>query len=265
MKKILLIGIITILLAGCAVPQSAQIQAASAAAAVAPTVTRAQATQPTPAIEIQATATALPAVTPSATPTSTPAATPNPSPTATPKASNSTAPVAASGASSTTSGTASSTASSATSGVLLPLDSHKYSAPTLLTPENEATYHVSQPVVHLTWSATSTNLMTFGQTAGCVSDATNFRRAFESYQLVIHSLDGKQADQVQWTENSTEFDLNLTTLPAGRYSFTVNVVTLCESYVVGERNGVQHESTLKRTYVAAASPTSPTRIINWVP
>jgi len=265
MKKILLIGIMAILLAGCAVPQSAQVQAVSAAAAVAPTVTRTQATQPTPTIEVQATATALPAATPSATPTSTPTATPNPSPTATLKASSSTASVAVSGASSAASSATSSAASSVTSGVLLPLDSRKYSAPTLLTPANDATYHVSQPVVHLTWSATSTDLMTFGQTAGCVSDATNFRRAFESYQLVIHSLDGKQADQVQWTENSTEFDLNLTTLPAGRYSWSVNVVTLCESYVVGQRNGLHQESTLERTYVAAASPTSATRIINWVP
>jgi len=264
MNKKLLVGILAILLVGCAAPQPVAPQVA-AAAAVETTATSTRAAQSTPTTAVQATATALPAVTPSATPTSTATATPDPSPTATSKASNSIASVAASGASSTASSAASSGASSVTSGVLLPLDSRKYSAPTLLTPENESAYHVSQPVVHLTWSATSTDLMTFGQTAGCVSDATNFRRAFESYQLVIHSLDGKQADQVQWTENSTEFDLNLTTLPAGRYSWSVNVVTLCESYVVGQRNGLHQKSTLERTYLAAASPTSLTRIINWVP
>jgi hypothetical protein len=265
MKKILLMGIIAILLAGCAVPQSAQIQAVSAAAVVPTTAlvqaaTRAQLSPLvtlTQTAEAQATATASPTVTPVATAT-------NPSPTATPKAFSPTASVAASGAPSAAS-VASSAASSATSGVLLPLDSRKYSAPTLLTPDNDATYHVSQSVVHLAWSATSTDLMTFGQTAGCVSDATNFRRAFESYQLVIHSLDAERTDQVQWTENSTAFDLNLTTLPAGRYSWSVNVVTLCESYVVGERNGLHQKSTLERIYVAAASPTSATRIINWVP
>jgi hypothetical protein len=266
MKKILLMGIIAILLAGCAVPQSAQIQAVSAAAVVPTTAlvqaaTRAQLSPLvtlTQTAEAQATATASPTVTPVATAT-------NPSPTATPKVSSPTASVAANSASSFASSATSSVASSATSGVLLPLDSHEYSAPTLLTPDNDATYHVSQPVVHLAWSATSTDLMTFGQTAGCVSDATNFRRAFESYQLVIHSLDAERTDQVQWTENSTAFDLNLTTLPAGRYLWSVNVVTLCESYVVGERNGLHQKSTLERIYVAAASPTSATRIINWVP
>ncbi len=264
MNRMLLAGIAAILLVGCAAPQPVASQVA-AAAAVETTATSTRAAQSTPATPVQATATALPAVMPSATSTSTPAATLNPSPTATSKASNSIASVAASGASGTTSSTTLSAASSVTSGVLLPLDSRKYSAPTLLTPDNNATYHVSQPVAHLTWSDTSTDLMTFGQTAGCVSDAINFRRAFESYQLVIHSLDGKQADQVQWTENSTEFDLNLTTLPAGRYSWSVNVVTLCESYVVGQRNGLHQKSTLERAYVAAASPTSATRIINWVP
>jgi len=256
MNKKLLVGIVAILLVGCAAPQSVVPQVAAAAAAVS-TATRDRSTQPTSTPEAQATATASPTVVPSATatitPTVIPTVTPNPSPTAT-------AAAVASAKSQTAA-----TTSSQGSGVLLPLDSRKYSAPTLLAPDNNATYHVAQPVVHLAWSATPTDLMTFGQTAGCVSDATNFRRAFESYQLVIHSLDGKQADQAQWTENSTEFDLNFTTLPQGRYSWSVNVVTLCESYVVGQRNGLQHKSTLERTYVAAASPTSATRIINWVP
>jgi hypothetical protein len=145
-------------------------------------------------------------------------------------------------------------------GVLLPLNARKYPAPTLLTPDNNVTYHVAQPVAHMAWSATPTDLMTFGQMAGCVSDATNFRRAFESYQLIIHSLDAKRADQVQWNENNPTFDLNLTTLPAGRYSWSVSVVTLCESYVVGQRN-----KTITRSLLGPASPTGATRTINWVP
>jgi hypothetical protein len=120
-------------------------------------------------------------------------------------------------------------------------------------------------------------LMVFGQTPGCVSDATNFRRALESYQLVIHSLDAQRADQVQWTDNGTVFDLNLTTVPQGRYAWSVSVVTLCESYAVGQRNDTRplydnknndpayHPSTLQRSYLGLVSPTSETRIINWIP
>ena len=260
MNKILLVGVVAILLVGCAAPQSVVPQVA-AAAAVASTTTRDRSTQPTSTPEAQATATASPTVVPSATATVTPTVMPTVMPTVTPQPSQTATAAAVASARPQTAATTSGQGS----GVLLPLDSRKYSAPALLTPDNNATYHVAQPVVHLAWSAAPTDLMTFGQTAGCVSDATNFRRAFESYQLVIHSLDGKQADQVQWTENSAEFDLNLTTLPAGRYSWSVNVVTLCESYVVGQRNGLHQKSTLERTYVAAASPTSGTRIINWVP
>jgi len=264
MNKKLLIGIIAILVAGCAAPQSALPQAASAAAAVVPTttVTRVQVVQPTPTTEAQATATALPTVAPSAT------ATPSPSPTATPtNVSSQTASVTASGVSSAASSAASSTASSAASGVLLAINPQKYPTPSLLTPDNDTTYHVSQPVVHFAWSATRTELLKFGQTPGCVSDATNFRRAYEAYQLIIHSLDVSQPDIVQWTDNNPSFDLNLTTVPAGRYSWSVNVATLCESYVVGQRNDLsqKHQSTLQTTYVGAVSPTSMTRIINWVP
>jgi len=146
------------------------------------------------------------------------------------------------------------------SGVLLSLSSTKYPAPTLLAPEDKATYNVSQPVAHLAWSSTFADLLTFGQTAACVSDATNFRRAFESYRLVIHSVDAAQPDQVQWTENNPSFDLNLTTVPQGRYTWSVDVVTLCESYVVGQRN-----STITRSLVGAVSPASAARSINWVP
>jgi len=102
--------------------------------------------------------------------------------------------------------------------------------------------------------------MTFGQTPGCVSDATNFRRAFESYQLVIHSLDAQRADQVQWNENNPTFDLNLTTLPQGRYAWSVSVATLCESYVAGQR-----AKTITRSFLGPVSPTSATRAFNWIP
>jgi hypothetical protein len=145
-------------------------------------------------------------------------------------------------------------------GVLLPLDPNKYPAPVLLTPADGATYHVSQPIVHLAWSGSDSSFMAFGQTPGCVSDATNFRRAFESYQLIIHSLEGVHPDLVQWNENNPTFDLNLTMVPAGHYSWRVSVVTLCESYVVGKRT-----ETIQRSLVAPASPTSATRMINWVP
>lgn len=243
MKIKLLMGIVVILMASCTAPQATQPQAASSVS----TATRARAVQPTPTVEAQITATATPTVAPSAT------ATTSPSPTDTPiQVLSQTASVTASATSSP--------ASSAASGVLLAINPNKYPTPSLLMPDNNTTYHVSQPVVHLAWSATPTDLMTFGQTPGCVSGSTNLRRAFESYQLVIHSLDAKRADQVQWTENSTGFDLNLTTLPQGRYSWSVNIITVCESYVVGQRN-----KTITRSFVGQVSPTSATQIINWVP
>lgn len=246
-----LLGVLTVLMmAGCAAPQPTRPQPTPVAAAAVPTATRVRAARPTPTPEATATATALPTVAPSATATTAPTVTPSPAPTVTP------ADVAVQPASKP----------SAASGVQLSLDPRKYPTPALLAPDNNVTYHVAQPVVHFAWTATPTDLMTFGQTPGCVSDATNFRRAFESYQLVIHSLDAPRADQVQWTDNGTTFDLNLTTVPQGRYSWSVKVVTLCESYVVGQRdNTPQHKSTLQRTYLGPVSPTSVTRIINWVP
>jgi hypothetical protein len=152
-------------------------------------------------------------------------------------------------------------------GLLLAIDPRKYPAPILLTPGDNVTYHVSQSVVHIAWSATPTDLMEFGQTPGCVSDATIFRRAYESYQLIIHSLDASRPDQVQWTDNNPSYDLNLTTVPAGRYTWEANVVTLCQSYEIGLRNDLSkyHKSTLETTLVGAVSPTSGTRTINWVP
>ena len=254
--KTILGVLIVLLVAGCAAPQPTRPQPTPAAVAAVATATRARAARPTPTPTPQATATAAasPSVAPSATATIAPTITPSPSPTALPAhAAVQPAPK-------------SSVASSAASGVLLSLDPRKYPTPIQFAPDNNVTYHVAQPVVHLAWSATPTDLMTFGQTPGCVSDATIFRRAFESYQLVIHSLDTPRADQVQWTDNGTVFDLNLTTVPQGRYSWSVNVVTLCESYVIGQHNDLpQHKSTLQRAYLAPASPTSPTRTINWVP
>jgi hypothetical protein len=112
----------------------------------------------------------------------------------------------------------------------------------------------------MAWSAAPTDLVKFGQMTGCVSDATNFRRSLESYQLVIRSLDVQRPDMVQWTEIGTEFDFNLTTVPQGRYAWSVSVVALCESYVVGKK-----ALTTERILLGPASPTSATRIVNWVP
>jgi len=262
-RKLFLGVLIAVLVAGCAAPRPTQPQQ------VAPTATPAQGQRPTRTAGPTATATVAASPTTAASPTIAPTAapqtatapatpTPEPSPTATALPSSGDAAPANVPAAPTTGGKG--------SGVLLPLNSRKYAALTLLTPDNNATYHVAQPVVHMVWSATLTDLMTFGQTAGCVSDATNFRRAFESYQLIIHSLDAKRADQVQWNENNPTFDLNLTTLPAGHYSWSVSVVTLCESYIVGQRNDTKtQKSTLQRAFLAPASPTSATRVINWVP
>jgi hypothetical protein len=251
MNKKLLVGIVAILLVSCAAPQSVVPQVA-AAAAVASTATRDRSAQPTSTPEAQTTATASPTVVPSATATITPTVMPTVTPQPSQTAAATTVVSVKSQSALTTSGKA--------SGVLLSLDSAKYPTPTLLTPDDNATYHVSQPVVHLAWAATPADLMTFGQTTGCVSDATNFRRAFESYQLVIHSLDVAQPDIVQWTENSATFDWNLTTVPQGRYSWSVNVVTVCESYVVGQRS-----KTITRSLLSPVSPTSATRIITWIP
>jgi len=145
------------------------------------------------------------------------------------------------------------------SGVLLSLNPAKYPVPQVLSPDDGAVYHVAQPIVRFAWMAAPANLMTFGQMPGCVSDATNMRRAFERYQLVIHSLDSVRPDIVQW-EPSTQFELNLTTIPAGRYSWSVSIVTLCESYVVGQR-----AATIGTSFLAAASPTSPPRTFTWAP
>jgi len=240
--------LVILMAAGCVAPKPAQPQAAPttlpAASAPIATATRLRAARPTETPAAAATATASPTVAPTATVTQpAPTGTATAVPTAVAAPANQAAPGAL-----------------GASGVVLAIDPRKYPTPIMLAPDSNTTYHVAQPVVHFAWSATPTELMKFGQTSGCISDATNYRRAFESYQLVIHSLDAPQADLVQWTENNPSFDLNLTTVPQGRYAWSVNVVTLCESYIVGRRT-----ATIQRSFLGAASPTSATRIVNWVP
>jgi hypothetical protein len=47
---------------------------------------------------------------------------------------------------------------------------------------------------------------------------------------------------VQLTEISNQFDLNLTTVPQGRYAWSVSVVALCESYMVGKKGSTTQRS-----------------------
>jgi len=281
-RNAILFGLILVIVTGCSSggPAPAIVGAtptrestganATARAQIAATATAAAA-RPAQAAPVRPTATATVAATATATaaPTATPTSVPTVLPTAT------TAPTSAAVAPANPSGNPPTIGLS--SGTLLALNARKYPAPTLATPGDNTTYHVSQPVAHLAWSPTPTDLLKFGQMPGCTSDAVNFRRAYESYQLIIHSLDATRPDQVQWTDNNPSYDLNLTTVPAGRYAWTVNVVTLCESYVVGERHDTRplydnrntdpayHQSTLQTTLVGAVSPWSATRIVNWVP
>lgn len=247
-RKVLWGVLIVLLTVGCAAPRPVQSITGPATSSTA-TPTRARSARPTstaiPAVQATATPVALPTATPQATAT----ATPSPAPTAT--------ALPATGVNVPANP---SSAVTRTSGVLLPLNPRKYPAPVLLGPDNNATFHVSQPVVHFVWTPAPTELYKFGQTPGCVSDATNYRRAFESYRLVIRSLDSTRPDIVQWNENNTEFYLNLTTVPAGRYAWTVDIVTLCESYVVGQR-----DKTITRGFVAPVSPASVTRTFAWAP
>jgi hypothetical protein len=141
----------------------------------------------------------------------------------------------------------------------------------VLSPDNNAVYHISQSVVRFTWGNTPSDLMKFGQMAQCTSDATHFRKAFETNQIVIHSLDSAQPDIIGWMDTGTDYTLNLTTLyptplPAGRYSWTVNIGVVCESSVVGQRNDILgHKNTLERTYLGAVSPSSAPRTFTWIP
>ena len=146
------------------------------------------------------------------------------------------------------------------------LDLCKYPAPKPLAPDDDAVYHASQPEVHLTWGNTPSDLMKFGQMSQCTSDATHMRKAFETNQIVIHSLDTSQPDIVGWMDTGTDYTLNLTNLPAGRYSWTVNIGVVCESYVVGQRNDILgHKNTLERTYLGSVSLSSAPRTFTWIP
>lgn len=250
-RKFMLGVLIVLMAAGCAAPQPTRPQATPRGAAAAPaaptaTATRARQQQQRPTQTPEPTATGAPTVAPTMPPKPTPTATALPADGAGGNPSN---PQPASGV-----------PSGVASGVVLALSPWKYPAPTLLTPDNNMTYHISQPVVHMAWSAAPTDLVKFGQMTGCVSDATNYRRALESYQLVVRSLDVQRPDLVQWTEIANQFDFNLTTVPQGRYAWSVSVVALCESYVVGQKG-----STTQRTLLGSASPTSAPRVVNWVP
>ena len=83
---------------------------------------------------------------------------------------------------------------------------------------------------------------------------------------MIHSLDTAQPDIVGWMDTGTDYTLYLTPLPAGRYSWTVNIGVVCESYVVGQRNDILgHKNTLERTYLGAVSLSSAPRTFTWIP
>lgn len=157
------------------------------------------------------------------------------------------------------------------------LDSRKYPAPSPLMPDDNAVYHVSQPVVRFVWGNTPPDLMKFGQMPQCASDATRFRKAFETNQIVIHSLDTAQPDIVGWMDTGTDYTLNLTTLPAGRYAWSVNIVVVCESHIVGKRDDTHplydgknndpayHRSTLERACLGPVSLSSAPRMFTWIP
>jgi hypothetical protein len=157
------------------------------------------------------------------------------------------------------------------------LDPRKYPAPKPLTPDDNTVYHVSQPVVRFTWNNTPSDLMKFGQMAQCTSDATHMRKAFETNQIVIHGLDTSQPDIVGWMDTGTDYTLDLSTLPAGRYSWTVNIGVVCESHIVGKRDNTTpldddknndpayHQSTLERTYLGPVSLSSAPRMFTWIP
>ncbi len=146
------------------------------------------------------------------------------------------------------------------------LDQNKYPAPVPVTPDDNAVFHVAQPVVHFVWTNTPADLMTFGQLSECQPDSTHFRYALETTQLVFHSLDNAQPDIVAWMDTGTDYNLNLTTVKPGRYSWWVNIGVICQSYVIGQRNDLpQHKSTLDRTYLGQVSPSSAPRMLTWIP
>jgi len=128
-RKLFLGVLIAVLVAGCAAPRPTQPQQ------VAPTATPTRGQQHTRAPEAVATIVASPTAAPQ---TATAPATPTPEPllTATALPSSGDAAPANVQVAPTTGGKG--------SGVLLPLSSRKYPTPALLTPDNNATYHVAQ-------------------------------------------------------------------------------------------------------------------------
>ncbi len=254
------------LVAGCSAPQPALTSAVSRGAPGATaTPTRARGPRPAAALD-PAGPTSTPAIAPTPVMLATlPPPTPVPAPSATPAAS-----AAAVGRS-----TGGAVSPGALSGVPQPaipvsapsLDPTKYPAPVLASPDDGAVFHVSQPLVHFTWTNTPSDLMRFGTLSECTSDSAHFRFAFETNQIVIHNLEGKQADIVGWMDTGQDYNLNLTTVPAGRYSWTVNVGVVCESYVIGQRNDLssRHKSTLDRVYLGPVSPSSAPRTLSWIP
>ena len=250
----LLLGALAVLMASCSAPRPTQPPVTPTAAATRVRVERATPTKSAGETSTPvAVATATAAASATVAPTATPAATPLPSPTVSTSQSGGAAAPARIQA--TLVATGSVMAKSVPS-----LDPRKYAAPVLLTPDNNAVYHVSQPVVHFVWANTPSDLLTFGQMAQCTSDATHFRKVFETTHLVFHSLDTARPDIEAFMDTGTDFNLNLTKVSPGRYSWSVNVTAVCESYVIGQRN-----TTIERRYLGAVSPSSAPRTLVWIP
>jgi|GEM_PF-4194562 len=237
-----------VLIVGCSAPQPTQPQIAPTTAATRVRVERATPTK-------AAAETRLPIVAATATAAASATVAPTATPAPTVSTSQSSGAAAPARIQATLVATGSVMAKSVPS-----LDSRKYPAPALLTPYDNAVYHVAQPVVTFTWTNTPDELMRFGQIAGCISDDTHFRKAFETNQILIRRPDAKQPDIVGWMDTGTDYTLNLTTLAPGRYSWSVNVGVVCESYVVGQRT-----ATIERAYLGAVSPASAPRMFTWIP
>ncbi len=253
---------LAVLAAACAAARPTPTPASGAPVGLAPTATRTRSARPTSA-PAEAGPTATPVIAPTAItlatlppPTPVPSSTPSPAPASKPVAS--------------TGGTGASAAAAAPA-VPIPwsapsLNPAKYPAPALVTPGDNAVFHVSQPLVHFVWTNTPTDLLTYGPMAQCQSDTTTERHTLEVNQIVIHSLDNAQPDIVGWMDTGTDYYLNLTTVPAGRYSWSVNVGVICQSHLIGRAYDLpQHKSTMERVYLGPVSPSSPARTLDWIP
>jgi hypothetical protein len=245
--------VIAFLASSCSAPQPARGQGAQTGTAIpTPAAVGRPTRSPTATPLPTATATVLPAptITPTLSISPTLAATPSPAPTA-----------ALSGSATAQPGPAAASEPAFSIPISAPsLDPNKYPAPVLLAPDNNSVYHVAQPIVHFTWTNTPSALLTFGELPQCTSDTTHFRHIYETNQLVIHSLSGAQPDLVEQVNAGTSFDLNLTTVPAGQYSWSVNIGVVCTGYVIGQR-----DTTISDTYLGQVSPSSASRTFNWIP